>query len=108
MRRGADPWQAAGLLRMSVRRAAVFLNLPDLYLWRLMGPADMSQALYGLPPPTNAISSMCELGHQQKSNSALPSSALPQEQTLLRPLATSETCQFRTSTRAPAMSALPR
>jgi len=48
------------------------------------------------------------LGHQQKSNSALPSSALPQEQTLLRPLATSETCQFQTSTRAPAMSALPR
>src|ERR1700738_4452949 len=91
MRRGADPWQAAGLLRMSFRRAAVFLTLPDLYLWRLMGPADMSQALYGLPPPpTNAISSMCELGHQQKSNSALPSSALPQEQTLLRPLATSE------------------
>ena|ERR1700730_4374620 len=97
MRRGADPWQAAGLLRMSVRRAAVFLNLPDLYLWRLMGPADMSQALYGLPPPpTNAISSMCELGHQQKSNSALPSSALPQEQTLLRPLATSEKCHKQT------------
>ena len=40
---------------MSVRRAAVFLNLPDRYLWRLRGPADMSQALYGLPPPTNAI-----------------------------------------------------
>ncbi len=32
-------------------------------------------------------------GHWQKSNSALPLSAFPQEQTLLRPLATSEKCQ---------------
>jgi|SRR5882724_8162642 len=78
MRRGADPWQAAGFLRMSVRRAAVFLNLPDLYLWRLRGPADMSQALYGLPPPTNAIRFDVRVGsklrntqHEQMS-SALP------------------------------------
>ena len=79
MRRGADPWQAAGFLRMSVRRAAVFLNLPDLYLWRLMGPADMSQALYGLPPPTTAIRFDVRVGSKRKCRRSLSMSALAQK-----------------------------